>query len=402
MFREMKLHRERAARVQPDPHDGRLRRAAASSRSASWPGMRGLMAKPSGEIIETPDHGQLPRRPDRAAVLHLDARRPQGPGRHGAQDRRLRLPDAPAGRRGAGRDHHRARLRHAATASRSGRSSKAGEIIEPLRDRIVGRVALEDVSDPFDGEVIVDAQRRRSTEELASRRSRTPASSRCKIRSVLTCESRRGVCIRCYGRNLATGTAGRARRGGRRHRRPVDRRAGHAAHDAHVPHRRHGVAHRASRSTLEAKSAGAVQVTTNIKHGREPATATCVVMNRTGAHRASRTDEGPRARALHRRLRRRAEGQGRRARSSTGQIAGRVGSVHVRDPHRSAAAQVRFKDIDRRRDDAASRWTRSPVCRALVIIESPGREEAAAASMHRGRQGRSTQRKYLACRSAPT
>ena len=39
-------------------------------------GMRGLMAKPSGEIIETPDHGELPRRPERAAVLHLDARRP--------------------------------------------------------------------------------------------------------------------------------------------------------------------------------------------------------------------------------------------------------------------------------------------------------------------------------------
>ena len=82
-------------------------------------GMRGLMAKPSGEIIETPDHGQLPRRPDRAAVLHLDARRPQGPGRHGAQDGRLGLPDPPAGRRGAGRDHHRARLRHRATASTS-------------------------------------------------------------------------------------------------------------------------------------------------------------------------------------------------------------------------------------------------------------------------------------------
>ena len=39
-------------------------------------GMRGLMAKPSGEIIETPDHGELPRRSDRVAVLHLDARRP--------------------------------------------------------------------------------------------------------------------------------------------------------------------------------------------------------------------------------------------------------------------------------------------------------------------------------------
>ena len=75
-------------------------------------GMRGLMAKPSGEIIETPDHRQLPRRPDGAAVLHLHPRRAQGPGRHGAEDRRLRLPDPPPGGRGAGRDHQRVRLRH--------------------------------------------------------------------------------------------------------------------------------------------------------------------------------------------------------------------------------------------------------------------------------------------------
>ena len=58
------------------------------------------------------------------------------------------------------------------------------------------------------------------------------------VRSPLTCEARYGVCRRCYGRNLASGEAGRRRRGGRHHRRAVHRRAGHPAHDADVPHRR--------------------------------------------------------------------------------------------------------------------------------------------------------------------
>ncbi len=58
------------------------------------------------------DHGQLPRRAHRVAVLYFDARRPQGSGRYGAEDRRLGLPDAPPGRRGAGRHHQRIRLHH--------------------------------------------------------------------------------------------------------------------------------------------------------------------------------------------------------------------------------------------------------------------------------------------------
>ena len=58
------------------------------------------------------------------------------------------------------------------------------------------------------------------------------------VRSVLKCELETGVCQACYGRALATGSIGRDRRRGRDHRRPVDRRAGHAADDAHLPHRR--------------------------------------------------------------------------------------------------------------------------------------------------------------------
>src|SRR6202166_4666508 len=76
------------------------------------------------------------------------------------------------------------------------------ETIEPLRDRIVGRVALEDQKD-YEGNVIVGVNQE-ITEELAA--AIQPAGiERVKIRSVLTCESKRGVCVACYGRNLATG-----------------------------------------------------------------------------------------------------------------------------------------------------------------------------------------------------
>ena len=75
-------------------------------------GMRGLMAKPSGEIIERPIVSNFREGLTVSGILHLHARRPQGSGRHGAQDRRLRLHDAQAPRRGAGRDHQRGGLRH--------------------------------------------------------------------------------------------------------------------------------------------------------------------------------------------------------------------------------------------------------------------------------------------------
>jgi DNA-directed RNA polymerase subunit beta' len=80
---------------------------------------------------------------------------------------------------------------------------KEGEdIIEPLKDRIVGNVALEDVYDPIDGELIVKASEL-ITEE-ASDTIEDAGIQAVKIRSVLTCESRRGICRMCYGRNLAT------------------------------------------------------------------------------------------------------------------------------------------------------------------------------------------------------
>jgi DNA-directed RNA polymerase subunit beta' len=71
-----------------------------------------------------------------------------------------------------------------------------------LRDRIVGRVSLEKIKD-YDGNVIVDINQE-ITEDLAGA-IQAAGIERVKIRSVLTCESKRGVCVMCYGRNLASG-----------------------------------------------------------------------------------------------------------------------------------------------------------------------------------------------------
>jgi DNA-directed RNA polymerase subunit beta' len=79
---------------------------------------------------------------------------------------------------------------------------EAGVEVEPLRDRVVGRVSLEKIKD-YEGNVIVEINQE-ITEELANS-IQAAGIERVKIRSVLTCESRRGVCGRCYGRNLATG-----------------------------------------------------------------------------------------------------------------------------------------------------------------------------------------------------
>ena len=79
--------------------------------------MRGLMAKPSGEIIETPITANFREGLSVLAVLHLDARRAQGSRRHRAQDGELRLPHAPSRRRRAGRRRHASSTAARSTAS---------------------------------------------------------------------------------------------------------------------------------------------------------------------------------------------------------------------------------------------------------------------------------------------
>src|SRR5690606_17315079 len=80
---------------------------------------------------------------------------------------------------------------------------EAGEVIQPLSDRILGRVALEDVVDPLTGEVIVEANT--ELDEQKVRAIEEAGIEEVVIRSVLTCQTRRGVCAMCYGRDLARG-----------------------------------------------------------------------------------------------------------------------------------------------------------------------------------------------------
>src|SRR5690606_36018881 len=77
------------------------------------------------------------------------------------------------------------------------------DIKETLAERILGRVATHDVVNPLNKELVVAAGEE-IDEEKAEIISNSPIEA-VEIRSVLTCESKRGVCAKCYGRNLATG-----------------------------------------------------------------------------------------------------------------------------------------------------------------------------------------------------
>jgi DNA-directed RNA polymerase subunit beta' len=164
-------------------------------------GMRGLMAKPSGEIIETPITANF-----REGLDVLQYFISTHGARKGLADTALKTADS---------GYLTRRLVDVAqdvivTENDCGTSEgiyvepiiESGEIIEPLRDRIVGRVALEDQKD-YEGNVIVGVNQE-ITEDLAAA-IQAAGIERVKIRSVLTCESKRGVCVACYGRNLATG-----------------------------------------------------------------------------------------------------------------------------------------------------------------------------------------------------
>jgi len=77
------------------------------------------------------------------------------------------------------------------------------EVVEPLYDRIIGRTSLHNIYNPVNDEVIVEAGKQ-ITEDVGKAIEEAGIEV-VEIRSVLTCESKRGVCVKCYGKNLATG-----------------------------------------------------------------------------------------------------------------------------------------------------------------------------------------------------
>jgi DNA-directed RNA polymerase subunit beta' len=80
---------------------------------------------------------------------------------------------------------------------------KNEEIVETLGERILGRVALQDVVNPFNSEVLIQAGEH-ITEAIVKAVEASPI-EKVEVRSALTCEAKKGICTKCYGRNLATG-----------------------------------------------------------------------------------------------------------------------------------------------------------------------------------------------------
>ncbi|HKQ51651.1 MAG TPA: DNA-directed RNA polymerase subunit beta', partial [Pyrinomonadaceae bacterium] len=165
-------------------------------------GMRGLMARPSGEIIETPIHANF-----REGLNVLQYFISTHGARKGLADTALKTADSGYLTRRLVDVAQDVIISEPDCGTLRGISATAivegGEEIESLRDRIVGRTSLDDVVDPVEGRVIVETGEE-IDEDLAAEIQRSGV-QRVRIRSVLTCESRRGCCIKCYGRNLATG-----------------------------------------------------------------------------------------------------------------------------------------------------------------------------------------------------
>ncbi len=165
-------------------------------------GMRGLMAKPSGEIIETPITANF-----REGLTVLQYFISTHGARKGLADTALKTANSGYLTRRLVDVAQDSIIQEEDCGTLDGIEMtplvEGGEVIEGIGDRVLGRVALEDIRDPFSNRVIVQANEQINEEKVAE--IEDAGLERVKIRSVLTCQSRQGVCIKCYGRDLARG-----------------------------------------------------------------------------------------------------------------------------------------------------------------------------------------------------
>ena len=172
-------------RAEPHLHDGQL--GCPRLVQADPPARRHARAdgEPEGRDHRASDQGELRRGALRARVLHLDARRAQGTRRHGAAHGRLRLPDAASGRRRAGRDHPRARLRHQGVHRDPGVQGRRRAQRQP--DRPDRRDRVQDQA---------RARARRAGQPRSIAPS-SPTSSRATARNTTAATTRWSRCARC-------------------------------------------------------------------------------------------------------------------------------------------------------------------------------------------------------------
>jgi DNA-directed RNA polymerase subunit beta' len=164
-------------------------------------GMRGLMAKPSGDIIELPIRSNF-----KEGLSVIEFFISTNGARKGLADTALKTAEAGYLTRRLVDIAQDVVVNEDDCGTINGISYSAikdGEdIVESLSDRIVGRYTLERVKHPITGELIIDVNEE-ITEEIATQIEDAGVES-VRIRTVLTCEAKHGVCRRCYGRNLAT------------------------------------------------------------------------------------------------------------------------------------------------------------------------------------------------------
>ncbi len=165
-------------------------------------GMRGLMADPSGRIIDLPIKANF-----REGLTVLEYFISTHGARKGLADTALRTADSGYLTRRLVDVAQDVIVREEDCGTTNGidveEIKDGNETIEKLEDRIIGRIAIDDVVHPESGEVIVTANN--EIMESAAEKIVAAGISKVKIRSVLTCKTRYGVCKKCYGRNLATG-----------------------------------------------------------------------------------------------------------------------------------------------------------------------------------------------------
>ena len=165
-------------------------------------GMRGLMAKPSGEIIEAPITSNF-----REGLTVQQYFISTHGARKGLADTALKTADSGYLTRRLVDVAQDVIISEIDCGTLDGIEARAivesGEIIEPLRDRIVGRVTLEKIVDPFGAGTIVELNEEIDEDKASA--VQEAGIEKVRIRSVLTCATRRGVCANCYGRDLATG-----------------------------------------------------------------------------------------------------------------------------------------------------------------------------------------------------
>jgi DNA-directed RNA polymerase subunit beta' len=165
-------------------------------------GMRGLMAKPSGEIIETPITANF-----REGLTPLQYFISTHGARKGLADTALKTANSGYLTRRLVDVAQDVMIMVPDCGTTNGITVtslvEGGEIILPLDERILGRVVVDDVRDTITNEIII--KRNQESDETFTRKLVDAGIDRVKIRSALTCESKFGVCAKCYGRDLSTG-----------------------------------------------------------------------------------------------------------------------------------------------------------------------------------------------------